>query len=151
MNTNTTATMKTVADLIAHVVSECSPVDIEARFVESLDYDGPVTVAGIEFYPSRILKEMDPIAFNVYMGDYADGEDVVEIGDSYYDSDAVEAAREEFLDEMRSELSDMESELSDLHDKDDLDEEADIDRRDELTLEIPAMESRIAELEHYTF
>ena len=39
-------------------------------FEESLDCAGTVTVAGIEFDPSQILKECDPIAYRCYLNDY---------------------------------------------------------------------------------
>ncbi|MGV2479765.1 UNVERIFIED_CONTAM: hypothetical protein IGO34_23300 [Salmonella enterica subsp. enterica serovar Weltevreden] len=44
--------------------------DPEDRFDEMLDelYES-ITVAGIEFEPSRILKECDPIAYRVYLYD----------------------------------------------------------------------------------
>lgn len=148
MNTNTTA-MKTVADLISHIQTECSPVDREARYREALDSEGDITVAGLTFSPSRIVEELDPIAFDCGCNDYADAEGWVEVGDEYYEADAVEAAREEFLDEMRSELSDMEIEQCDLESEDA--EERDTDRLSSLMADIPALEARIEELERYTF
>jgi hypothetical protein len=146
--------LKTTADLVAFVVSECTPIDREARFDGMLDDCYSFDSIGGPFAnmsPSSVLKECDPTAYRCGVNDYADGEGWIEVDGSDYESDDVERAREEFMDEMRSELSDLESELSDLNDKDDLDEEADIDRRDELTLEIPKWEARIAELEAYTF
>jgi len=38
-----------------------------------LDADGLVVIAGIEFSPSIILKEMDPIAYDTGFNDYMDG------------------------------------------------------------------------------
>ena len=35
------------------------------------DVHTEVTIAGITFSASRVLREMDPIAFQVYMSDYA--------------------------------------------------------------------------------
>lgn len=37
---------------------------------------GPVKVAGIEWDASRVLREMDPIAFRCGLFDYLDGEGV---------------------------------------------------------------------------
>lgn len=42
------------------------------RFDDMLDESGPVIVAGQEFYPSAILKEMDPTAYRTYFNDYMD-------------------------------------------------------------------------------
>lgn len=41
-------------------------------FDELLDADGPLKVAGLEFWPSRILKELDPIAYRSYLMDTID-------------------------------------------------------------------------------
>ena len=49
-----------------------SEADAEQLFDEVLDAEGPVMVAGIEFYPSQILKEMYPVAYNLGLGDYLD-------------------------------------------------------------------------------
>ncbi|ACY35960.1 hypothetical protein CMP1-68 [Clavibacter phage CMP1] len=45
-------------------------INTKDAFAELLDEDGPVTVAGIEFNPSDILKSCDPIAFRVGISDY---------------------------------------------------------------------------------
>lgn len=149
MNTQTATIMKTAQDLIDHVVSECDPVDMDARFRDSLDYDGPVTVCGLEFDPSRILHALDETAYDTYFNDYVDGEEVTEINGDYYEDRDVEKAREEFLDGMRDELADLESELETV--REDEPEVMDVDESNRLTDEIAAMESRIAELERYTF
>lgn len=41
-------------------------------FEELLDEFGPVVIAGLQFYPSQILKEMDPIAYRTEFNDYMD-------------------------------------------------------------------------------
>ena len=54
---------------------------------QMLDEAGPVMIGGIEFYPSRILKEMDPIAYDTGFNDYMDacGIDTDDLSDSDYD------------------------------------------------------------------
>ncbi len=42
------------------------------RFDDMLDESGPVVIAGLEFNPSAILKEMDPIAYRTSFNDYMD-------------------------------------------------------------------------------
>ena len=42
------------------------------RFDDMLNESGPVVIGGIEFYPSDILKEMDPIAYDTNFNDYMD-------------------------------------------------------------------------------
>ena len=57
------------------------------RYDDMLDEAGPVMIGGIEFYPSRILKEMDPIAYDTGFNDYMDacGIDTDDLSDSDYD------------------------------------------------------------------
>jgi hypothetical protein len=60
------------------------------RFDDMLDESGPVVIAGIEFSPSIILKEMDPIAYDTGFNDYMDAcdidtDDLLEDEDSDFD------------------------------------------------------------------
>jgi len=60
-----------------------------------LDEAGPVVVGGIEFSPSAILKEMDPIAYDVGFNDYMDScdvdtDDLLEDDDSDYDDSMMD-------------------------------------------------------------
>jgi hypothetical protein len=45
-------------------------------YEQMLDESGPVVVGGIEFSPSAILKEMDPIAYDVGFNDYMNACDI---------------------------------------------------------------------------
>jgi hypothetical protein len=45
-------------------------------YEQMLDESGPVIVGGIEFSPSAILKEMDPIAYDVGFNDYMNACDI---------------------------------------------------------------------------
>ena len=45
-------------------------------YEQMLDESGPVVVGGIEFSPSAILKEMDPIAYGVGFNDFMNSCDV---------------------------------------------------------------------------
>jgi cell division protein FtsB len=51
---------------------ELEPSDYEDQYIELLDDEGTVTAGGLEFYPSRILSELDPIAYSCGLSDYAD-------------------------------------------------------------------------------
>lgn len=46
--------------------------DLSDAYDEWLDCDGAVDVAGLSFYPSTIIKECDPIAYNCGYSDYTD-------------------------------------------------------------------------------
>ena len=45
-------------------------------YEQMLDESGPVIVGGIEFSPSAILKEMDPIAYDTGFNDYMNACDI---------------------------------------------------------------------------
>jgi hypothetical protein len=45
---------------------------VEEMVDDLLDSDGPVIVAGLQFYASAILKEMDPTAYRLMCSDIAD-------------------------------------------------------------------------------
>lgn len=78
----------------------------ESDFDSYLDDEGSVTVCGLEFYPSGILKSCDPIAYRCAKSDY----------ESSYDLDDVEeyCDLKEELEALESELEDLESELEGL-------------------------------------
>lgn len=64
-------------------------------YEQMLDEAGPVVVGGIEFSPSAILKEMDPIAYDVGFNDYmdscdVDADDLLEDDDSDYDDSMMD-------------------------------------------------------------
>lgn len=55
---------------------EIDPADYEDDYNEVLDEGGAVVVGGCEFFPSRILRELDPIAYRCGLNDYVDNIDV---------------------------------------------------------------------------
>ena len=71
----------------------------EESYRECIDEQGPVVVAGMRFTASRILEELDPIAYRCGLADYVDSLDV---------------ADDEEYKELENELADLESELADL-------------------------------------
>lgn len=79
----------------------------EEEFNDFLDdcYD-MVTVAGLEFYPSDILKSCDPIAYRCMKSDYESNYDVEDCAE-------WQELDRELLD-LRYKLEDLESELEDL-------------------------------------
>lgn len=82
----------------------------ESDFDNVLDEsEESVTIFGMEFYPSDILKSCDPIAYRCAKSDY----------ESSYDLDDVEeyADLKDEIEALESELEDFESELEDLKDQ----------------------------------
>lgn len=55
---------------------EIDPEDHENDYDDLLDEGGAVMVGGCEFLPSRILRELDPIAYRCGLNDYVDGIDL---------------------------------------------------------------------------
>lgn len=89
---------------IAQVKSELEDFEIdtekhEASFLEMLDEEGPVDVAGLKFYPSQIWQELDPIALRCGLNDYVDSLDVT---------------NDEDYKELEAELEELEAELEEL-------------------------------------
>ena len=85
---------------------ELDPDDYEDSYKESLDSEGPVNVAGMQFDASRIIEELDPTAYRCGLVDYVDSIDKAE------DAGYIELTEE--LETLEDELSDLESELEDI-------------------------------------
>lgn len=81
----------------------------EDDFDSYLDDEGSVTVCGIEFYPSDILKSCDTIAYRCAKSDYESNIDLDDVAE-YTDL-------KEELEALESELEDFESDLEDLNDQ----------------------------------
>jgi hypothetical protein len=72
------------------IMAELEPVDLEQLYRDMLDECEPeVKVAGLSFCASRIVEELDPVAFRCGVCDYADSlvNDSIteEIGGNHYD------------------------------------------------------------------
>jgi hypothetical protein len=82
------------------IIGELEPVDIEQAYRDFLDECEPeVKVAGLFFCASRVIEELDPIAFRCGVSDHADGlincTITDEINGNYYDLREVESIIEE--------------------------------------------------------
>ena len=86
---------------------ECDPDDFADQFDDMLDESGTVEAGGYSFYPSRILKELDPVAYSCSLNDYADA-----VFDAS-ETDEYKALQEE-IDQLQSDIEDLESEIEDL-------------------------------------
>jgi len=143
-----------VEAMLAHIVAECSAVNVESRYDDMLDECFSFEQVGGIFAhmsPSRVLLECDPTAYRCGMNDWLDGEreNIVEVGSDYYDNDDVNKAREEFIDGLRDELKELETELGEL---DLTEKDAAIEMEaDKLNDQIARKESAIEACEDYTF
>lgn len=101
-----------VCAMIDYITEELSPVDVEARYCEFLDEMYSFRSVGGPFeylLPSKVLEEMSPTDFRCGVADFTDSEDLYEIGGDYYDRQAVDNCREEYISNLECELSDAES------------------------------------------
>lgn len=111
---------QTENNLLAFVVSECKAINIEERYEETLrELYGDVNVCGMEMDAVRVLKEMDPTAYRCGVNDWEDSEGFVEIEGDYYESGDVDEARDEFVSNLESEVSDLEDEIAELTEAED--------------------------------
>lgn len=140
-----------IAKLISYVESECSAVDQEKQYDDMLDEIYSFDSVGGPFgsmSPSRVLKEVDPIAYRCGMNDYYGTDDsYVEIGSALYEKREVEKARDSFLDELDSEMSDLDSEIDDAKAEEEPNE-AEIASAERRLLELKA---EYEEAKQYTF
>ncbi len=86
---------------------ECDPDDFADQFDDLLDESGTVEAGGYSFYPSRILKELDPVAYSCSLNDYADSVFDVTENDDY-------KALQDEIDQLQSDIEDLENEIEDL-------------------------------------
>jgi hypothetical protein len=92
------------------IVAELEPVDLEQLYRDMLDDVGPeVRVAGLSFCASRIVEELDPVAFRCGVCDYADSmvNDTIteEIEGNHYDLREAQ----EIVDEVEAQLEEVEN------------------------------------------
>ena len=92
------------------IVAELDPVDLEQLYRDMLDECEPkVKVAGLSFCASRIVEELDPVAFRCGVNDYADGlvNDSIteEINGNHYDLREAQ----DIVDEVECEMEETEN------------------------------------------
>ena len=84
--------------------AELTPVDTDEAYEQMLDevYSEPVMVCGMEMDQVRILKELDPIAFQVGCSDWISSEideTIVDIGGYYWINEVEDFLQENLKDE----------------------------------------------------
>jgi len=141
----------TIKKLEAHVVAECQPVDRESLFDSMLDECHSFASVGGPFKfmsPSSVLKSEDPTAYRCGVNDWADGEDFVEVDGETYNGPDVEAAREEFVAELETDLSTLEK---DQEENADAEESSDADEGDGIQKQIDDLKAQIEEARDHSF
>lgn len=92
--------------LVARVAEDLSPVDVAQRLRDTLDECYSFNAVGGPFagmLPSRVLEEMDPIAFRCAVADESVSGTLEEIGGESYEREEADALRETIRDEIEAE------------------------------------------------
>lgn len=66
--------------------------DLTAEFDDLLDEEGDVTIAGISFSRSGILKDLDYVAYRTYYLDYLDSAGYIEVNGVFFNEDQLDNA-----------------------------------------------------------
>lgn len=144
-------TKQTVIDrLIEHIQSECTPVDTDKRYDEMLDecYDFKAVGGPFAYMsPSRVLAEVDPVAYRCGKNDWVDGERFLEVGDSEYEERDVEKARESFQEDLESKESDLSIEIEEMES----DEDHNLQELASLKRQLQEVEDEIKAVQKYVF
>jgi uncharacterized protein YlxW (UPF0749 family) len=90
---------------------ELDESDYEDQYIECIDSEGAVMVAGMAFTASRILQELDPIAYNCGLTDYVDGIDKEE------EDDYKELVEE--LESLETQIITLEEEIEEMEEDED--------------------------------
>ncbi len=85
---------------------ELDESDYEDSYIEMLDCEGTVSAGGLTFSPSRILSELDPIAYSCGLSDYVGTMDLTE-------SEEYQALTDK-LEELESDIETLEAEIDEL-------------------------------------
>lgn len=139
-----------IARMLDHITANCDAVNREAAFNDMLDECYSFDSVGGPFAhmsPSRVLLECDPVAHRCGVNDYADGQEWTEVNGETYQDDDIEKAKDEFIDELRDELRDLETE----RDEAEAEEDQDLEELKRLASAITEKESEIAACEKYAF
>jgi hypothetical protein len=127
-----------IKQLEERIASDLNAIDVETKFCEMLDECYSFDSVGGPFSymtPSSVLQEMDPTAFRCGVSDYVDGEDWVEVGGDYYETEECIEIREDMVAELEQKIADLEDEL------DEEEEDPDLER----------LRTSLEELEEHSF
>ena len=111
--------MKTVEERMIEAIKrgELSAPDRDQKFRDMIDECYSFKLVGGIFatmQPSRVLEEMDPIAFRCGVNDYEDSDDSLEeFEGDYYDKDKLDELRDECQQEYDAEVAEEEAAAAD--------------------------------------
>jgi polyhydroxyalkanoate synthesis regulator phasin len=100
-----------MSKLTDKIEEELAAVDCEELFDRCLDEGDPVKIGSLEYSPSHVLKQIDPIAYRCGVNDYVDSLGLKEINGNSYDSDKVDEVCDELVEELENEISNLQDEV----------------------------------------
>lgn len=142
-----------IQELHDKIADDCTPVDVDRAYDDFLDECYSFKSVGGPFahmLPSKVLSECDPVAYHCGFSDWLDGEELREVGDQWYRLDEVDRIKDELIDDLESELSDLQEELDEEEPETDGWSEAYHRQQDKMT-EVNRLEDLLVELRKHTF
>jgi len=100
-----------ITELETRISDDCRAIDTEEQYNDMLDDCYSLEKVGGPFahmWASRVLKEVDPVAYRCGLNDYVDSCEWVEVGSETYEQSDCEKVKDELLDELESMKSDLE-------------------------------------------
>lgn len=99
------------ADELAYIEENKDEYIEESDYEELLDCEGVVSVGGLDFYPSTILKQCDPIAYNEGWSNFCDSVDITEYV-QYKEVLAEFEGLENEIEDLKAEIENLEEIIS---------------------------------------
>lgn len=138
-----------ISRLETAIAEDCEAIDPETAFDEMLDETYSFDRVGGPFdmmVPSRVLREMDPIAYRCGVADYSASMQWCEVGHAYYEQNEIERRKDALIEEWEGRESDLETEIDD-HDPE-TDEPGELNA---LKAELESVRADLATLKAHSF
>ena len=142
-----------IQELHDKVKDDLTELDVDSMYDEFLDECYSLSNVGGPFshmLASKVLRQCDPIAYRCGSTDWLDGERFYEVDCEYYHGPDLERVKDELIDELETELSDLQGELEEEEPETDGWSEAYHRQQDKMT-EINEIEDLVQKLRKYSF
>ena len=142
-----------IQELHDKVKDDLTELDVNSMYDDMLDecYSFDSVGGPFEYLrPSAVLKEMSPTTHRCGFTDWLDGERFYEVDGEYYHGPDLEWVKDELIDELETELSDLQEELEEEEPETDGWSEAYHRQQDKMT-EINELEELVVKLRKYSF
>ena len=142
-----------IQELHDKVKDDLTELDTHSMYDDMLDECYDLSAVGGPFshmLASKVLEECDPVAYRCGFSDWLDGERFYEVDGEYYLGPDLERIKDELIDELETELSDLQEELESEEPETDGWSEA-YQRQQDMMIEINELEELIVKLRKYSF